>query len=601
MEEEGLPVSFRRTALLALLVALVGGFYWWYEVQGSKSRHEAAEERLRVLKIEPQAVSAVALKREGLELRAVRRDGRWVLTKPIETGADQEAVNRLLKEASRAKRISVIEEKPQDLKPYGLDPPRLHIVLSSEEGASAVDIGSRSPTGRGVYAVAGPSGPVVLIERGFERAADKGLFDFRDRKLLDAELKEVAGLRLQMGGETLEASKTDEGGWELQVPIKAPADPEAVKDLLRALTGAEVQAFIDEPSKDAASYGLESPRAALTLLTKDGRSLAPLYIGKNEEAGGKEEGAASGRLYARRGKAGPVLLLEGSLFEGLPTSAEALRARRLFSYELDDVDRIEVASAQETVVLERRGERDWVMEKPLAAPADNSAVRNFLWDLKDLKAKTFLDEADPAQASLGFAPSAKRYILNLKDRDDPLLLELGAATGKRASRYARSSALKGLITVEAKDVEKLKDTSLDLRDRSLLGFETEEVRGLSISLPGREVVAWKDGPIWMLEEPSRGELKAGTVQSLLWTLQRFKFSDVVEEVRVKEPEGAKKLEARIWTESEEPVRLEVVEAKEKTESPLLAFGSSKEGLYTVANDDLIKVFEAVERLLAQNE
>ncbi|MFQ6672705.1 MAG: DUF4340 domain-containing protein, partial [Candidatus Tectimicrobiota bacterium] len=155
-------MSLRPTAVLAVAVVLVGGFYYWYEVEGSKRRQAAEEQRTRLLAVSPEAVSAVTLRRGKMTLRAARRDGTWHLTRPLDARADQEAIGRLVEAAARAQRLRVIAEGPTDLAAFGLAPPRLTITLETAGDVATLAIGEASPTGRGVYARAGSQGQVVL-------------------------------------------------------------------------------------------------------------------------------------------------------------------------------------------------------------------------------------------------------------------------------------------------------------------------------------------------------------------------------------------------------------------------------------------------------
>lgn len=579
-------MSLRRTALLAVAVILVGGFYYFYEIEGAKRRNAAEEQRQRLFEVEPGDVSAVRLERQGLKLGAVRRDGVWRLISPLETRADQEAVQELVRSTSRAKRIRLIDEKPSGLKPFGLEEPRILITLETAEGRHRLAVGSASPTGRGVYARAAPDGAVVLLERDAERAAEKGLLEFRERSIFSSKAEEVEGLSLLLGSDKILLRKTAERNWALQEPVEAPADPLAVGDLIRALTQGEVQEFIDNPTEDESLYGLASPRAEVTLYTVGGLTLGPLRIGKSAET--------DGRVYARLGKTGPVLLLKEELLEALPDGAADLRERRLLVYELKDVERLEAASPEETVVLERRGERDWTIREPAEAAADDSAVRNFLWDLKALRAEEFLDGADPAEARFGLEPAGARYMLKLEGRPEPLWLEIGGRA-EGVDRYVRASGLKGLATVAADGLEKIEVTRLTFMERSLLPFETEEVRRLEMTAFGRHIELRKDGSAWMLKEPEERELKAGAVTSLLWSLKRLKFSGVLEEERKGEPAGEVLLEARLWLDSGKLSRLSVVRPEGEGAPELLAFGSARPGLYKMESEDLGEVTEELER------
>lgn len=185
---------------LALLVAGAGAFILLYE------RHQPTTDQVE----ERGDLLFPALERDqvvGLEITnshgafALAREGSsWTLTTPIPFPADEGAVSSLLGSLLALKRertLAASEVKPAD---YGLDSPRLQVVLRSSDGARrTLSIGDESALG-GSRAVSLGGGEVVLCSGWFVRDLDKPLADWRSRDVVDVFADQVASLTLEAEG-----------------------------------------------------------------------------------------------------------------------------------------------------------------------------------------------------------------------------------------------------------------------------------------------------------------------------------------------------------------------------------------------------------------
>lgn len=161
-------MGWRGTAVLGLLVAIVGAYLW---LEGG-SQDEQASRALTfgapatrepthavrpLLGFEPADVVGVRLDQQGV-VREGRRDaGSW-------QGPAAGALGDFLQNLSTLGVLMDISTEAANLKDYGLQPPHsvLEIRLRDPRPPLILQIGDRNPATTGVYVRIGEDGPVVL-------------------------------------------------------------------------------------------------------------------------------------------------------------------------------------------------------------------------------------------------------------------------------------------------------------------------------------------------------------------------------------------------------------------------------------------------------
>src|SRR5262249_9163998 len=202
--------------------------------------------------------------------------------------------------------------------------------------------------------------------------------------------------------------------WQLQKPLEADAEQNAVTDLLSKLSLLEardkdvsVAANPDELGK----YGLAKPEAEITVTveeqskgqgdakTKKTRTLA-LLVGKHDIAAKKLYVKDADQHYPR------VNAVDDSLASLVKRPPLAYRGKRLFDFATVELDKIEIRNADKTLSLERTTPGSWRLTAPVTAEADGLKAGDLARKLKDLEALEYVNESPnaddlDAQYSLG--------------------------------------------------------------------------------------------------------------------------------------------------------------------------------------------------------
>lgn len=454
---------FRTTIALAVLFALLGGFYYYQ----SRREKPAADQRGKLFAAAEKDVQALTLTRADRVIRAERQGDAWKLLQPIEAPGDGPAIGGLLSAIAGSRIERVIEEKPASLQEYGLEKPGLTLTLEGK-GASVplgLRLGDKNPSGTWVYAQRAGDPAVFLLPSTLQTELDKTVTDLRDKTLLAFDVDQVVRLTLSTGQTTLEASK-EKATWTLEAPVKAKADADEVTGLLRSLRYARAKDFL--PGTVPA---LDRPDLTIRLWEKDakGAKVVRLARGRSpDQVKGQAVATTTETLYALAEPGQGVVTVDPNLLKDLDKTPLQLRDRRLFVFENTDIAKIRLevpGHPDKSFTLERSGDK-WSLVDPKLGEAEGLKVRDFLWALRNLKFQQIVDEAGNADASYGL--DTPQVEVRLTKTDGTALPPLLIGRTQKAQVYAK---LRGAPPVYALASRLLNDlpqdaTALKKNDRA---------------------------------------------------------------------------------------------------------------------------------------
>lgn len=159
-------MSYRLTAVLVVVLIVLGGLTYWLEMRAGNDGGAPVEPvqylfavgggDVTGLKVS-QGESTVVLEKDG--------DGAWWIAGDGRQEGDGERIEGVVARLLSSKVLRTIAEQASDLEPYGLDLPSLQAeVVLQGSPAARLSIGEMNPDGSAFYAIRENGGPVYLIE-----------------------------------------------------------------------------------------------------------------------------------------------------------------------------------------------------------------------------------------------------------------------------------------------------------------------------------------------------------------------------------------------------------------------------------------------------
>src|SRR5688572_32711744 len=231
-------MRWQTTAALAVILAILGGAYYLYEIRWAPAREEAASRKGRVFAVEPKDVTKVEIKRGAETLRLERAADGWEMTAPVKARANGSEVDGMLTTLLTAKIDREIAAAPASPAEFGLDKPAADVDFTLKEGKQiGLAIGAKSPTGVWVYASEKGKPAVFVLPVSVAREATRPAADLRDRTILAYNRAEVTGFDIVTGDGAIAVESADTGRWKIARPVALPADADVVTDFLDKLGG----------------------------------------------------------------------------------------------------------------------------------------------------------------------------------------------------------------------------------------------------------------------------------------------------------------------------------------------------------------------------
>lgn len=430
----------RHTAILALLVAAVGAFVWFYEIRGGEQRRERTEAEKRVFRdVAADDIVLITLRtRDAQEARLERVEGAWKLLAPLSFPADGTAADGIAGSLARLSSEATVDD-PAGPAEYGLDaPPKIRFRAGDRD--FVLRVGDKTPIGASSYVAGAEDTPVYVVPTFEVASLDKTLDELRDRRPLRFDREAAVELRVRWrnGSARLVRDEQDPEAWRLVEPLAAAADARTVSRALSDLEFLRAVGFEDAPTA-ARRKELEQPELTVEIVTRADaeQATARLALGP-ADPGGKRvaEGAVAGTLYQ---------IAAGAL-EEFPRSVDAFREKSLARYVADEARRFELAfhepdAGATFLVTGTRDGQTWRTEPEAMKP---EAAALLVRELSGLEAKAIAAESlGPKQhAELGLDPPRVviRVLGGREDRAEGTLAEvqLGVADPKRGIAAKRA-------------------------------------------------------------------------------------------------------------------------------------------------------------------
>jgi hypothetical protein len=428
--ENSKKFMIKKPTLILLLCAIalgVGAYYFDYK--RSLNPKPAEDAPKPAFAFQASDVKSLTIARPVLAsvppIHFELRNGVWQIAQPIETGADQNALEGIVNDIANAKIAQTEPGTPDRIKAFGLDTPAVSLEFQLQNGTKhTILMGNKDFTGASTYSVVDGGKSVALLPESLLVSADKSLDALRDRTVLHLTSDSVTSFTLKNKSGEIAAAK-DKTDWKFSKPSAAMADADAVTALFTGIGSAKTTGTVSETSTDLAKYGLSSPAISFTAVSDKGATYT-LLVGKKE-----------GDDYFARDESRPAIFrINKDLFDKLSETYTDLRDKKLVHFDSAAIDHVEVRGTNGTIDLTRKSAEDWTID----APADQKGKPAGIWKifnpLADAKAEEVLDHP-PADALAKLVKPALEIDLSSKN-GEKISVKVSKENGDFV--YAKSSS-----------------------------------------------------------------------------------------------------------------------------------------------------------------
>ena len=343
----------------------------------SKSQFEKSVYNFRdktLLNFSTGTIKRIQIISEKKNLALKKKGEVWKISGDIDAQGDKDAIMNFLQSIQFSRVQEFVDENPGSLEPYGLNPPKLKLILESEKDKIHTLALGNTKEGKGYFGKINDAKNIVLVDtRLFDTLSQKTV-EFLDKTLIAFEEKEILALSLRSENETIHLVRGINNNWDIQSPIKTTADLSTLNSLLFDLKEAKITEFIKISLDIPKKFGLDTPQKSFSLKMKDGKTWT-LRFG-NQTSNGKQ-------VFASRTGESTVFSISKEVVNKLFRSLHDLRNKKLLQFESDEVTKILIKASDKLFELKKKGS-EWHLEKPEKIKTKHIG-HDLIWTLKGLE------------------------------------------------------------------------------------------------------------------------------------------------------------------------------------------------------------------------
>ena len=566
-------MSFKTTFYLFLIVCLLGALSWMVVRHRRATEGQVGRDAPVLAKMD-QDPSYLRLETRDYVVECAKKDGTWVMERPLKTGADGGAVDRLiaaLQEMRRQEVITPVQRKARDLhmRDYGLTEPRLRFAIGDGATRQELVVGNEAPVGGTVYVKLASEGDVLATARAILDLIPKEVSALRDRRVLDGDAFRTHRLEIQRPGAGFVQFIFKDGQWTIHQPVLYRADAGKIVMMLEALYSLEVRKFVwDPPGASPAGTGTAAVETEKTLagraetchLTTDQSSARiKVWVGGDDVGrelilGKASEEDAEG-VYAKRKESDSIFIVNRRILDIFSVGLSDLKDRSVFAITPADVRYARFQKGDTKLVLARQPDRGWSLLEPVTWKADDEVVNNVIAGLTQIRVKAFVDTpvadlaslhlAPPAgvlelatevpapapEAKAGPSPEAPAAAAPEPARNGAKLcrLLLGAKVATNDTVYAKFDGQDQVFQLSERAVANVGADPSDPRvfhDRTMLAVAAEVVKRIALTKDGREQAVSRDAAGKWTVNIGTGAVSQVAIDDVLFLVANFRASRI---------------------------------------------------------------------------
>ena len=471
-------MNFKKSIVITVIFLLVAGFYYFYEIVGKPKREEKKKKDTSVITIEDVDVKTLDLHRnfgkdkkeekpgekKGTPLKPSdisfeKKDKLWMITKPIQTKAEQNVAIPLIAGITGIKKEEVVEENPEDIKKYGLEPPMFSTTVSDGKKSETVLLGSQTVDKKHFYAQKKGEKEVFLTNAGFKHNLEKFLTGYRDKKIFDIKIEDVGKLAVSYEGNTYIFSRKGDK-WAVEAPPFPRADSQFIKNYVQSVLNLQTSEFFDNNEKNRQNQRLDNAQDYIEIYLKDEKHPVVLRLSTPK--------TSEKFLYSMVDGRDELYGLQKGYYNSMSVKPERLFKKKLFTFDASKLKTLSINMDGKKAEMTKEEVNDkkeddkkklknlkWVITSPQKKDVDSKQVGRLVNNIRNFYVKDAVFAKDKLKETGLDNPST---VITGKDAEgkDVFVLRIGKMTGDKLFYYVMVDDEDTIETMQKPAIEGLK-------------------------------------------------------------------------------------------------------------------------------------------------
>lgn len=353
--------------LLSMLI-IVGVFFYFYEIRGSKIREEKEEAKKQLYNFAPEEITKLELINPNEKIILIKEKNTWSIKEPIITAAEQDTVESFInniKNMKIDKELNVLNDK---LEEFGLKPAKANIKLYKQNQIIAdITPGNKTPSLSNLYLFEASQNKIILSAISLEDDLKFDLFKFREKVITNFKSENVRAFEIKSNKEEVRC-EIENNFWYVTKPKHVLANNIKISSFLGSMEYLRAESFEDKATS-LSDYKLDNPDYLITIVIDDKGTEQKISI-----SGSKDKD-----VYAAVNGKTPIVKIASHILDNLEKDWTQFRENRPLAYNSFNIKRIILNNKGKIYELLKQNDDEWMMIKPVKVLADTTKVNQFLW------------------------------------------------------------------------------------------------------------------------------------------------------------------------------------------------------------------------------
>ena len=212
-----------------------------------------------------------------------------------------------------------------------------------------------------------------------------------------------------------------------------------------------------------------------------------------------------------------------------PPASETPPNEQLFGLTADDIETLTVRTGSDETSLRRTADDAWELMSPIEAAADDTTVSSIASAVSTLEIRRVVEEEPVDLEPFGLSSPVVDVSFTVADDETAHRLLIGETSPTGVDRYAKLADEDRVILVSAYLESTFNKSTFDLRDKTILDFQTASIDQLEIDLADSILEFSKSDNEWRLTQPWDVRADFGTVEGLVGRMSNGRMLSVATE------------------------------------------------------------------------
>jgi len=377
-----------KTLVMLGILAVLAAYVYFYEIKGGEDREKEQAAAEKIIDFEPDSVQKIDMRSVLSQFVFERNGENWRILKPVNTGADNSAIDGLLSAFKNMKKVRQFSIRENEKKDFGLVGRSSLVIFEYKNGRrDTLRFGDETPVGGNVF-VSRDDTLVYTVASYLKNNVTKSLFDWRNKSIAIVKESDVREFRLKNKKGDLHLTR-EGADWQFLSPREVKADNISVNALLRKFENGKAKSIASETLQNPGQYNLSNPAYEVDLYLGESKARKQIILSKLDK----------NVSYVKDDSRPQVMTVDSLFIKDIDKSFFDLRDKKIAQFDKDGSDSVVVMQGDSSIFFSKDTSGAWLLggiEKIY-----EWKMNSLLNSINNLQAEKFLQENVAASSGYG--------------------------------------------------------------------------------------------------------------------------------------------------------------------------------------------------------